>query len=120
MLKKKGLLLAAGGFLIGVINGLLGAGGGMLAVPLLSKACGLERQEAHMNSVAVILPITLVSVGVYLFKGSVQLSDALCFVPPGLLGALLGTVALGKIPSNRLKLIFGGFMIWAGIRLVMR
>ena len=120
MLKKKGLLLAAGGFLIGAINGLLGAGGGMLAVPLLSKACGLERQEAHMNSVAVILPITLVSVGVYLFKGSVQLSDALRFVPSGLLGALLGTVALGKIPSKWLKLIFGGFMIWAGIRLVMR
>ncbi len=120
MFKKKGLLLAAGGFLIGAVNGLLGAGGGMLAVPLLSKVCGLERQEAHMNSVAVILPITLVSVCIYLFKGSVQVSDALRFVPAGLLGALLGTAVLGKISSKWLKIIFGGFMIWAGIRLVMR
>ena len=43
------------GFFIGIINGLLGAGGGMLAVPALKKL-GLSQKDAHRNALAVILP----------------------------------------------------------------
>ena len=44
--KKKGVLTAGAGLAIGIINGLLGAGGGMIAVPLLQKL-GLDRKQAH-------------------------------------------------------------------------
>ena len=43
------------GVCIGIVNGLFGAGGGMIAVPIL-KYMGFERKDAHKNAIAVILP----------------------------------------------------------------
>lgn len=107
------------GMLIGIVNGCFGAGGGMIAVPMLKKV-GLDVKESHANAVAVILPITLISGIMYLMKDYVKLSDAISFIPTGVLGAVLGTLALKKISPLWLKRIFGGFMVWAGIRLILR
>lgn len=107
------------GVLIGVVNGLFGAGGGMLAVPLLKKG-GMEVKESHANAVAVILPITVISGIIYLWKGYVSFSDALPFIPAGVIGSILGTLILKKISPFWLKRIFGGFMVYAGIRLILR
>ncbi len=107
------------GALVGMVNGTLGAGGGMLAVPLLKKA-GLDQKKAHANAVAVILPITVLSAVIYLLRGSVELSDSLAYIPTGLIGAGIGTVIIKKISPLWLKRIFGGFMIYAGVRLLFR
>lgn len=104
---------------IGIVNGLFGAGGGMLTVPLL-KSNGLGQKEAHANAVAVILPITALSAAVYLFKGYVALSDAVIYIPTGLIGALLGTLLLKKLSGTVLRRIFGAFMIYSGIRMVLK
>ena len=120
MKKQKGLLKCAlWGVTIGTVNGLFGAGGGMLAVPVLKKM-GLDGASAHANAVAVILPVSLVSAGLYLAKDYVNLSDAFIFVPTGLLGAVIGTYILKKISPVWLKRVFGGFMIYAGVRLLVR
>lgn len=117
--KKNNLLTAAAGLAVGIVNGLLGAGGGMIAVPLLKKL-GLSQKQAHANAVAVILPITLLSAVLYLIKGYVRLSDCIIFIPGGLLGSLIGTYCLKKISPVWLKRIFGGFMVYAGVRLLLR
>ena len=118
-LKKGNLMTALSGLSIGFVNGLLGAGGGIIAVPIL-KRLGLERKEAHANAVAVILPITLLSAALYLFKGYASLSDSFIFIPGGLVGSLMGTYCLKKISPVWLKRIFGGFMVYAGVRLLLR
>ncbi len=105
------------GSLIGVVNGFFGAGGGLLAVPFL-KSEGLNQQSAHENAVAVILPITVFSAVLYMYKGFVSISDALVFVPTGLIGAFIGTKIIAKISPKLLKGVFGFFMIYAGIRLL--
>ena len=46
----------AAGMLAGFLNGLLGAGGGILAVALLSRS-GLARKEAHATALALMLQI---------------------------------------------------------------
>lgn len=108
-----------GGILIGIINGLFGAGGGMIAVPVLKKL-GFSQTKAQSNAIAVILPISLISAALYLFRGNVNLGDALIYVPGGIIGTLVGTYVLSKIPQKWLKRIFGAFMVWAGIRLLAR
>ena len=45
----------------GIINGLFGAGGGMVLVPLLTGTDGLDEQQIFPASVSVILPICMVS-----------------------------------------------------------
>ena len=116
---KEKLKNIGGGVIIGVVNGLLGAGGGMLAVPLL-KNSGIEQKEAHATSIAVILPLSVISAATYLLKGSVTLSDSIPYLLPGAIGAVIGAVLLGKISDKWLRRVFGVFMIWAGIRLLMR
>ncbi|MEG1887773.1 MAG: sulfite exporter TauE/SafE family protein [Oscillospiraceae bacterium] len=117
MKSAKDLWLIIGGFCIGVINGLLGAGGGMLAVPLL-KSVGLSTKEAHANSLVVILPLSIFSAILYLVYGRVALMDALPFIPAGLIGAFLGTVLLKKVPDAWIRRIFALFIIWAGVKIL--
>ncbi len=116
---KSKLKSIGSGIIIGIINGLLGAGGGMLAVPMLKKS-GLNQKEAHASSIAVILPLSVISAAAYLLKGNVVLKDALPYLLPGALGAVLGAYLLNKISDKWLRKVFGVFMIWAGIRLLIK
>jgi len=115
---KKKFLAALGGVFVGIMNGLLGAGGGMLAVPLL-KQFGLDQTRAHATSVAVILPLSIISTTAYLILGRFELADAWVYLLPGAVGALAGALLLVKIPQHWLRKIFACLIIWAGIRMLM-
>jgi uncharacterized membrane protein YfcA len=117
--KYKRILYMSLGLLVGLVNSLLGAGGGMIAVPLLKK-CGLDTKKAHANAVAVILPITVFSASVYMIKDYVNIKDAFIFMPFGIAGSVLATWLLKKISPNLLRIVFGGFMIWAGVRMLFK
>jgi len=112
-------ILPLGGVLTGFLNGLFGAGGGMSAVPVL-KASGLDTNSAHANSVAVIVPLSAFSATLYLLNGTVKFSDALPYIPSGLIGSAVGAFLLHRIPSKWLRRIFGGFVLWAGVRLLLK
>lgn len=107
------------GVAIGVVNGVFGAGGGMIAVPVLKKI-GLDQKTAHANAVALILPITAISAILYLLRKTVTFGDSFSFIPTGLLGALIATLMLQKLSNKFLQKIFSAFMIYAGIRLLTR
>ena len=108
-----------GGAVIGVINGLLGSGGGMVAVPVLKKL-GFSQTDAQANAIVVILPISVLSAALYLLRGYVAVTDAIIYIPGGILGTLIGIFLLKKISPKYLKKIFGAFMIFAGVRLLMK
>lgn len=116
---KQNLLIATMGISIGLVNGILGAGGGMLAVPFLKKL-GFSQKASHTNAIAIILPITIISAFIYLYKGYVGLNDALVYMPTGLLGAVIGTYLLKNISPKWLKRIFSALMIYAGVRLLIK
>lgn len=106
------------GLFIGFINGLLGSGGGMVAVPLLERD-GLDTKKAHASSIAVILPLSAISAALYLWHGDVAISDILPYIPGGLVGSFIGTKLITKISPILLKRIFGAFAIWAGVRMFL-
>ncbi len=107
------------GTLIGTVNIILGAGGGMLTVPIYRKL-GMEQKDAQINAVATILPISIVSSIIYLINGNVNFSDAYNFLLPGLLGSIVGTFLIKKVSNKALSFIFSIFMIWAGVRLFIK
>ncbi len=115
-MKKK--LFALWGALAGLLSGLLGAGGGMVAVPILKTK--MNEKEAHATSVAVILPICIVSAAFYLQQGAVTMSDALPYLLWGVAGSAIGVILMKKLSSNALRKIFAFLMLWAGIRLITR
>lgn len=107
------------GILIGTVNIILGAGGGMLTVPLYKKT-GMEQKQAQINTVCTILPITIISSIIYLINGNVNLSDTYIYLLPGLLGSIAGTFVIKKTSNKILTLIFALFMIWAGVRMFIK
>ena len=97
-----------GGLGAGVINGLLGAGGGM----------GVRGKRSHATALMVIVPLSAVSAVLYLVQGRVSFADALPWLPGSLLGAYWGSRLMPKIATGWLKLLFGGLMLWGGVRLL--
>lgn len=107
------------GFAAGVLNGLLGAGGGMVIVPMLEKS-GLTPPRAHATSIAVIVPLCMLSAALYLYGKTLSFNDALPFLPAGFVGAFVGAKLLPHIPDTILRRIFGVFMLYASWRLLWR
>ena len=116
-LKFKKIILPARG--IGLINGALGSGGGMIAVPLFKKL-GLSQREAQANAIAVILPISVVSIVSLAVSGNFPLENTVPYAVSGLGGTVLGTFLLSTIKNKYLSGIFAIFMIYAGVRLLFK
>ena len=104
---------------IGIINVMLGAGAGLVAVFLLKKS-GLSQKRAQANALAVMLPISIISLIIYFKSGYVKLQDDIFLFPVSALGAAVGTFVLEKISNKAAKLCFGLFMLWSGIRLLLK
>ena len=100
----------------GAVNGLFGAGGGMVLIPLLSRLTPVEEDKLFPCSVATILPLCLTSLVVYGLHGSLPLAES----GPYLLGSAAGGVAAGlwgrKIPTVLLHRALGLLILWGGIR----
>lgn len=111
---------AISGIFAGIANGLFGAGGGMVLVPMFIRLSKMEEKRAFATSIAVILPLSIVSAVVYFLKGEFDLTAALPFVIGGAVGGLVGGKVFKKVPARALRAGFALFMIYGGIRLVMR
>ena len=112
--KLFGIVLA--GLCAGAVNGLFGAGGGMVLVPLLSLLTPLENQEIFGASIAIILPICIVSLTATAISATVAWQQSL----PYLVGSAAGGLAAGlwgqKIPAKWLHRGLGILIVWGGIR----
>ena len=100
----------------GAVNGLFGAAGGMVLIPLLTSLTDLQDEEIFPASISIILPISLVSLGWTICTGSLNFPAAL----PYLIGSGAGGFLAGKwgekIPTKWLHRALGILIIWGGIR----
>ena len=117
LIHSKSYFYLVGG-VTGIANGLFGSGGGMLSVPLLENT-NLEAKKAHASSIAITLPLSVISTIIYSVKGHINYPLALKFIPLGLLGAIVGSWLLKRISNKLLKKIFGVILIISGIRMLM-
>ena len=104
------------GFCAGAVNGLFGAAGGMVLIPLLTFFSDLEDDAIFPSSISIILPICLVSLGWSFYCGTVNFYAAL----PYLFGSAVGGFLAGKwgckIPARWLHRGLGILILWGGIR----
>lgn len=110
------LYAALAGGLAGIVNGLFGGGGGMILVPMLVGYCGLSQRQGFATSVAIIFPLCALSSALYLFQGSVTLTNALPYLIGGLIGGILGGQFFGKINVLWLKKAFALFILYGGVK----
>lgn len=110
---------ALSGALAGALNGMFGAGGGILLVPLLMGRHGLPPRRAFATSLAVMVPLSLVTAGVYALRGQLAWQGALPYLLGGAAGGLLAGKWLKKLPVAWLRRGFGLLLILAGLRAVL-
>lgn len=115
MKKEKNILLA--GIFSGILNGLFGSGGGIIAVPLFKKS-GLSQKEAQATAIFSMLFLSAVSAGIYLSEGCLSFTDAAAFIPSGMAGSVISAVIFKKIKPAMLKKIFGGFVVFSASRML--
>lgn len=111
------------GFLAGAVNGLLGAGGGILVVWAIGYALrGEEYDERDFfaNALCVMLPISVLSCVRYVMRGHLSLDAISGYALPALAGGLLGGLLLGKIKVGVLKKLFAALVIYSGLVLILR
>lgn len=107
---------AISGAAAGAANGLFGAGGGMILVPLLTRWGKLEDKKAFATSISIIAPLCLVSVTIYAIRGSLELRTAFPYLLGGFFGGLLGGRLFKKIPAGFLHKALGLIIIYGGVR----
>ncbi|MBQ9860330.1 MAG: sulfite exporter TauE/SafE family protein [Clostridia bacterium] len=110
--------LIAGG-LAGAANGLFGAGGGLVLVPLLIGWVGMEEKKAFATSVAIILPLSVASYITFCLQGGNVWGDALPYLIGGVIGGLLSAKFFKKIPAVWLHRLFGGLILYGGVKAVL-
>ena len=112
--KKWGMLTA--GVCAGAVNGLFGAGGGMLLVPLLLMLTDLTDEEIFPASISIILPLCLVSLSVTALTTGLDLASAIPWLPGSALGGILAGLWGRKIPVKWLHILLGILILWGGVR----
>ena len=112
--KKWGMLAA--GIAAGAVNGLFGAGGGMILVPLLMALTELSDEEIFPASICVILSVCLVSLSVTAARNGIDWSCALPWLPGSALGGLAAGLWGRKIPVRWLHFALGLLILWGGVR----
>lgn len=116
MKRKNTLGLMAAGACAGAVNGLFGAGGGMILVPLLSLWTDLEDREIFSASIAIILPICIVSLTATALTGTVAWTASLPYLAGSTVGGLLAGLYGSKLPTHWLHRCLGVLILWGGVR----
>ncbi len=103
----------------GTVNGLFGAGGGLLLVPLMIRFCKLEQKQAFATALVVMLALSAVSLAVYWYRGSVDFRAALPYLLGGVAGGVIGGVWMKRIKVKWLRLALAAFLLYGGVKAVM-
>ena len=108
------------GSVVGLVTGMVGAGGGFLVVPALALLAGLTMPAAVGTSLMVITMKSVAGLGGYLTTVTLDWALILMATAAAVAGALLGSQFTDRIPETRLRRAFGIFvLIMGGLVLTM-
>jgi uncharacterized protein len=110
------------GLVIGLVSSMLGVAGGELIIPTLIFAYGAEIKLAGTASLLISLPTVLMGVVRYTGQGAYRdqrdLRDTITPMGAGsVIGAVVGGLLVGLVPSAVLKVGLGIILIWSASRI---
>lgn len=119
--KNRPMVLVFFGLIIGLISGLVGAGGGFMIIPSLSIFMKVPIKNAIATSIVIIAINSLSGFTAELFKPSVHLDWILLlgFTLIATGGLILGLKINHKIQSVKLKKGFGIFVLLIGVSILI-
>ena len=118
------LFLLLGGLASGLVNGVFGTGGGIVAVfvfshiPFFKNVFGTKDIFAMTLTVGFIMSLS--SAFTYCLGGIADVKSVIPYIIPAAAGGISGAFLFGKINSCVLRTVFALLTIYAGITLMTR
>ena len=110
------------GLTAGFLNGLLGAGGGIVIVFGLGALLGkqiADPRSIYASAIAVMLPLSALSAWQYFKNGHLGDNNLGLLILPALAGGALGAWLLQRLSPRALSRIFAAVVLVSGIVLVI-
>ena len=108
--------IALAGTAAGIINGVFGAGGGIVLVPLLTLLADFSDEEIFPASISIILPICVVTLLISSANMPLPFVKALPYLIGSAFGGIGAGILSGKVPTKWLHRILGIFILYGGWR----
>ena len=102
----------------GIGSGLLGVGGGIIMVPLLTTWLRFPQHRAHATSLAAIIPIATVGAARFAMADTIDYVLVLFLAAGAILGAPLGARIMARSGEGLLKTMFGVLMTLVAFKLL--
>jgi uncharacterized protein len=112
------LLLLIGGLAAGVFGALLGLGGGVLIVPLLTLGFGLPFREAVGASLVCVIVTSSAAASVYLQRDEANLRLGMTLEMFTALAALGGGLVAFLLPDKLLAVLFAALLLYVAVTMV--
>jgi uncharacterized membrane protein YfcA len=113
------LAVFAAGAAAGVLGALLGLGGGILLVPVLTMFFGINLRDAMGASIVSVIATSCGAAAGHLRAGLSNLRIGLFLAMFTVLGALVGSALVGVLPARLLEVVFGlalGYSVFTTLR----
>jgi len=113
------LLIAGGSFLAGLLGALTGLGGGVVIVPLLALAFGVDIRYAIGASLVSVIATSSGAAAAYLKEGYSNIRVGMFLEVATTIGALCGAFLAARIPTAAIAIIFGAVLLysaWASMK----
>jgi hypothetical protein len=114
------LKVAIFGFVVGLVSGYFGIGGGFLIVPSLMFSAGLCITRAIGTSLISVGTFGVASGIEYWFYGDVLVLIAILYVIGGVVGGYIGTSIAVKAPRKTLRIAYGIIIVLVGIYMLLK
>jgi uncharacterized membrane protein YfcA len=113
-------LILLEGSLVGILTGLVGAGGGFLIIPALVILSKLPMKEAVGTSLVIIAVKSLIGFTGELGHGSLDWTFLFSLTALAIIGIFAGTYLSKFIDSKKLKPAFGVFVLVMGLYILIK
>ncbi|MFC0345186.1 MULTISPECIES: sulfite exporter TauE/SafE family protein [Epilithonimonas] len=118
--KNKTILAAGEGFVVGILTGLVGAGGGFMIIPALVNLLKTPMKVAIGTSLVIISLNSLI--GFFLSIKNIEIDWKLLATISSIaiIGIIIGAQLSKKIDGEKLKPAFGWFILIMGIYIIVK
>jgi len=107
------------GFLVGILSGIIGIGGGIVLIPALIWLLGMSQRRAQGTSLAaLLLPVGIFAFWTYYREGNADLRVGLLLAAGFAVGGLFGGWGAQHISELLLRRIFAVTLITLGARML--
>lgn len=108
------------GLAAGYFGGLVGLGGGVIMIPLMTAVLKLTQHQAHGTSLVALIFTGLSGAMAYALSGSVDVVAAIFLAATAMITARFGARFAHALPAWQLKRSFGGFLLFVSLLLLSK